>query len=269
MPITVALDDQRALVTGAGVGIGRAIAVWLARAGCDVVIADKDAGALEEAVALVRATKRRAEGVALDLRAPGAAADLVDAAVDALGGLDIVVNNVGSLAGHDRGAFLDTEDAAFLDIVEQNLGVTAACCRAAAHRLVAQGSGGVIVNVSSGESVRPALSLAPYGAAKAAINHLTQTLAVELAPHGIRVLALAPGTTLTPTVRAALTDEYLATLVESIPLGRLNEPDDLARLVVALVSDLGAAVTGQLVLADFGAHLARNRPRLDDGGPRG
>ena len=78
------------------------------------------------------------------------------------------------------------------------------------------------------------------------------------------MIAVAPGTTLTAPVRDALSDDYLATLVTSIPLGRLNEPDDLARLVVALVSDLGIAVTGQLVLADFGAHLARNRPRLDD-----
>ena len=130
--------------------------------------------------------------------------------------------------------------------------------------MIEQGSGGVIVNVSSGESVRPALALAPYGAAKAAINHLTQTLAVELGPYGIRVVAAAPGTTLTPVVRAGLPDDYLEQLVASIPLGRLNEPDDLARLVVALASDLGAGVTGQLVLADFGAHLSRNRPRLDE-----
>jgi NAD(P)-dependent dehydrogenase (short-subunit alcohol dehydrogenase family) len=262
--IALGLDDKRALVTGAGVGIGRAIAVWLARAGCDVVMADKDAEALDEAVVSVRATGRRADAVVLDLRALDAPAELVEAAVGVLGGLDVVVNNVGSLGGNPRGAFLDVEDSVFRDIVEQNLLLTAACCRAEAHRLVEQGTGGVIVNVSSGESTRPALSLAPYGAAKAAINHLTQTLAVELAPHRIRVLAVAPGTTLTPVVKDALSDAYVEALVESIPLGRLNEPDDLARLVVALASDLGVAVTGQLVLADFGAHLSRNRPRLDE-----
>ena len=76
--------------------------------------------------------------------------------------------------------------------------------------------------------------------------------------------AVAPGTTLTETVRPALSDEYLAALVTSIPLGRLNEPDDLAALVVALASDLGRGVTGQLVLADNGAHLSRNRPRLGE-----
>lgn len=262
--IALGLDDKRALVTGAAVGIGRAVAVWLARAGCDVVLADRDPAHLEEAAAAVRSTGRGAAAVELDLRRPGAADQLIDATVEALGGLDVAVNNVGSLAGHARGAFLDLDDDAFGDVVEQNLGVTAACCRAEARRFATQQTGGVIVNVSSGESVRPALSLAPYGAAKAAINHLTQTLAVELAPHRVRVLAVAPGTTLTPVVREALSDDYLAALVESIPLGRLSEPDDTARLVVALASDLGAGVTGQLVLADLGAHLSRNRPRLDD-----
>jgi NAD(P)-dependent dehydrogenase (short-subunit alcohol dehydrogenase family) len=126
--------------------------------------------------------------------------------------------------------------------------------------MVDQGRCGVIVNVSSGESTRPALGLAAYGAAKAAINHLTSTLAVELGPHGIRVNAVAPGTTLTPTVAAELTDEYVDALTESVPLRRMCEPDDLARLVVALASDLGRAVTGQTILADNGAHLSRNRP---------
>jgi len=236
----------------------------MARAGCDVVIADKDAAGLAEAVSAVVATGRRAVGVEIDLRRAGAADELVRKVVDALGGIDVAVNNVGMLAGHDRARFVDSDDDVFRDIVEQNLLLTAACCRAEARRLIEQGSGGVIVNVSSGESVRPALALAPYGAAKAAINHLTQTLAVELGPHGIRVVAVAPGTTLTPVVRAGLPDDYVEQLVASIPLGRLNEPDDLARLVVALASDLGVGVTGQLVLADFGAHLARNRPRLDE-----
>jgi NAD(P)-dependent dehydrogenase (short-subunit alcohol dehydrogenase family) len=264
MVVTLGLDDRRALVTGGGGGIGRATAVWLARAGCDVVIADKDADGLAESGAAVLATGRRAVGVEIDLRGSGAADELVQRAVDALGGVDVAVNNVGMLAGHDRARFVDSDDEVFRDIVEQNLLLTAACCRAEARQLIEQGSGGVIVNVSSGESVRPALALAPYGAAKAAINHLTQTLAVELGPHGIRVVAVAPGTTLTPVVRAGLPDEYLEQLVASIPLGRLNQPDDLARLVVALASELGVGVTGQLVLADFGAHLSRNRPRLDE-----
>jgi NAD(P)-dependent dehydrogenase (short-subunit alcohol dehydrogenase family) len=262
--IALGLEDKRALVTGAGAGMGRATAIWLARGGCDVLLADKNRETLGAARADVRATGRRGEQIVVDLREDDAAEALVAAATDVFGGLDIAVNNVGMLADRPASSFVDGDDESFRDIVEQNLLLTASCCREEARCMIEQGHGGVIVNVSSGESVRPALTLAPYGAAKAAINHLTQTLAVELGPHGIRVIAVAPGTTLTAVVREALSDDYLDALVTSIPLGRLNEPDDLARLVVALVSDLGIGVTGQLVLADFGAHLARNRPRLDD-----
>ena len=262
MAIDLGLDGKRALVTGAGVGIGRGIARWLARAGCDVALADKDPGTLAEAVAEVAAVGTRAIGIECDVRTPGAVRELVARVVADLGGLDVAINNVGSLAGRSPDAFLALDDDALRDIVEQNLFVTMWCCHAEARAMVDAATAGVIVNVSSGESTRPSLRMAPYGAAKAAINHLTETLAVELAPHGIRVLAVAPGTTLTPVVRAALSDDTVEQLVAAHPLGRLGEPDDLGRLVVALASDLGRSVTGQVVFGDNGARLARNRPAL-------
>jgi NAD(P)-dependent dehydrogenase (short-subunit alcohol dehydrogenase family) len=260
MAIDLGLEGKRALVTGAGVGIGRGIARWLARAGCDVAVADKDPAALDEAVAEIATEGTRVVGLEVDVRDPSAVRDLVARVIAELGGLDVAVNNVGSLAGRSPDAFLALDDHALRDIVEQNLFVTMWCCQAEARAMVEASTAGVIVNVSSGETTRPALRMAPYGAAKAAINHLTQTLAVELAPHGIRVLAVAPGTTLTPVVRAALSDETVEQLVAAHPLGRLGEPDDLGRLVVALASDLGRSVTGQLVFGDNGAQLARNRP---------
>jgi 2-deoxy-D-gluconate 3-dehydrogenase len=274
--IDLGLDGRRALVTGAGIGIGRAIAAWLVRAGCDLLLVDRDGAGLTAAVAELKTPELktpelktpelqtgRASVVAhtADLREDGAADQVVAAAMRDLGGLDIAINNVGSLAGRGTADFVDQDDAYVRDVVEQNLVLTAACCRAEARVMLDQNRGGVIVNVSSGESIRPALGLAAYGAAKAAINHLTSTLAVELGPHGVRVNSVAPGTTLTPTVAAEVTDEYVETLTESLPLRRMCEPDDLARLVVALASDLGRAVTGQTILADNGAHLSRNRPR--------
>lgn len=260
--IDLGLTGKRALVTGAGIGIGRGIARWLARAGCDVVLADKDADALAPAIEEVSREGTRVLPATVDLRDPEHVREMVAATVEQLGGLDIAVNNVGSLAGRPTTPFLDADDDYLRDIVEQNLFVTTWCCQAEAAAMVATGTQGVIVNVSSGESSRQALNLAPYGAAKAAINHLTSTLAVELAPHGIRVVAIAPGTTLTPVVRAALDDATVERLVAAHPLGRLTEPDDLGRLVVALASDLGRAVTGQIVFGDNGAHLSRNRPAL-------
>src|SRR5436190_14132858 len=254
MAIDLGLEGKRALVTGAGVGIGRGIAHWLVQAGCDVAVADKDPVALEAAVAEIATAGARVVGIAADVRDPDAVRDLITRVVGELGGLEVAVNNVGSLAGRSPEGFLQLDDEGLRDIVEQNLFVTMWCCQAEARAMVAAAAAGVIVNVSSGETTRPALRMAPYGAAKAAINHLTETLAVELAPHGIRVFAVAPGTTLTPVVAAALTDEQVAALTAAHPLGRLGEPDDLGRLVVALASDLGRAVTGQVVFGDNGAH---------------
>ena len=121
-------------------------------------------------------------------------------------------------------------------------------------------SGGVIINVSSGETTRPSPLMAAYGAAKAAVNHLTQTMAVELGDQGIRVLAVAPGTTLTETVADVFDDDHISALVASTPLRRMTEHDELARLVAFLASDLARCITGQLILADAGAFLSRTRP---------
>jgi len=260
--IDLGLAGKRALVTGAAVGIGRGIAQWLAEAGCDVVVADKDTEMLAEAVGAIAAAGTRVIGAPADLRRPAEVRGLVDRVVAELGGLDVAVNNVGSLAGRSPDLFVELDDEALRDIVEQNLFVTMWSCHAEARAMISHATPGVIVNVTSGETTRPAVRMAPYGAAKAAINHLTETLAVELAPHGIRVLAVAPGTTLTPVVAAALSDETVERLVAAHPLGRLGEPDDLGRLVVALASDLGRSVTGQVVFGDNGAQLARNRPWL-------
>jgi len=258
--IDLGLDGKRALVTGAGAGMGQATAVLLASAGCDVAVVDIDPAGLEETVPLVEKEGRRAVPLVTDVRDEAAVDAMVAATVDVLGGLDVAVNNVGMMAGRTPAPFVQLDGAYIRDIVEQNFVATALCCRAEAAFMVQQGTGGAIVNVSSGESKRPALTLAPYGAAKAAINHLTQTLAVELGPHGIRVNAAAPGTTLTKVVRAAFTDEHVAMLEASSPLGRICDVDDLARSIVFLASDLARNVTGQLVLADYGAHLSRTRP---------
>jgi len=260
--IRLGLDGRHALVTGAAIGIGRATARWLGRAGCAVTVVDVDEEALAGAVAEIAADGTRVHPITADLRDPDVVRGVVAAAEAAQGPLGVAVNNVGSLGGRVPTRFLDADDEWLRGIVELNLLVTMYCCQAEARAMVATGTPGVIVNVSSGESTRPSVRMAPYGAAKAGINSLTATLAVELGGHGIRVVAVAPGTTLTPVVAAALDDATVESLVAAHPLGRLTEPDDLARTIVAVASDLGGAITGSLVLGDNGAHLARNRPAL-------
>jgi 2,3-dihydro-2,3-dihydroxybenzoate dehydrogenase len=261
MAVRIDLTGRAALVTGGGAGIGRAIARTLAEAGADVAIVDIDAAAAEETAASIAG---RAIALVADMTDPEQVAAVVERAARELGGLHIAVNNVGMLGGHAAAPFLDWTPRAIADVVGGNLLATAYACQAQG-RVFARTphSGAAIVNVSSGETTRPAPRLAPYGAAKAGINHLTTTLAVELAPYGVRVNAAAPGTTLTRDVEAALSAEYRQALAASIPLGALSAPQDLADLVLFLVSDLAGHTTGQFMLADNGAFLSRNRPSLD------
>jgi NAD(P)-dependent dehydrogenase (short-subunit alcohol dehydrogenase family) len=262
MAIEIDLSGRRALVTGSGAGIGREIARWLARAGAAVVVHDvrveKAKGVVEE----ITAEGGRAHAVIADARDDEALAAMVDEAAGWLGGLDIAVNNIGMYAGQTPGPFTTLDGSHWRALIDQNL-VIAALAGAAEARAMA--AGGVIVNVSSGETTRPAPRMAAYGAAKAAVNHLTQTMAVELGPLGIRVLAVAPGTTLTETVAPVFDDAHMAALVAATPLRRMTEHDELGRLVVFLASDLARCITGQLILADAGAFLSRSRPENNMG----
>ncbi len=258
------LTGKVAIVTGAGAGIGREIARWLARAGCDVAINDLDEERTARGVAAVVAEGRRGLAVVADVRESGAVESMIARTISGLGRLDIAVNNVGLMGDAPQAHFTDLVAEDVRSVVDRNLVATILCCVAEAKALKEQGEGGVILNVSSGESTRPALRLAAYGAAKAGINHLTQTMATELGPDGIRVLSIAPGTTLTETVRPVFDDEHVERVIESLPLRRMTEPEELGRMAVFLASDLARCITGQFILADAGAWLSRTRPPIGD-----
>ena len=168
-------------------------------------------------------------------------------------------------AGRRPKPFVQYRGDDWRDIVDQNLTLAALCGRAEAEVMIGQDTGGVILFVTSGETTRPSPYNSIYAASKAAINHLVTSMAVELGPEGIRVLAMAPGTTLTETVAAAFTPERVDQIVASTPLRRMVEHDELARLAVFLGSDLARAITGQTILADAGAFLSRSRPANDEG----
>jgi 7-alpha-hydroxysteroid dehydrogenase len=261
MTIEIDLSGQAALVTGAGAGIGREIARWLARAGAHVAVADVRQTHADAVVAEIEGEGGRAVPLVANLREDGAADAAVADAAARLGGLDIAVNNIGNLpAGRTVKPFVEYRAEDWRDIVEQNLVLAALCGRAEAEAMLAQGRGGVILFVSSGETTRPSPLNSIYASSKAAINHLVTSMAVELGPSGIRVLAIAPGTTLTETIRAAFTDEHVARIDASTALQRRVEHDELARLSVFLCSDLARCMTGQFILADAGAFLSRSRP---------
>ena len=262
MSITIDHAGKVALVTGSGAGIGREIARWLARAGAAVAVNDIRAANAEAVVAEIEAEGGRAVAVVADCRDDAQVERMVTEVVDLLGGLDIAVNNIGMLpTGRNAIPFVDMDGDYWRDLLDQNLVLAALSARAEARVLLEQDRGGVIMFVTSGETTRPSPFNSSYAASKAALNHLTTSLAVELGVSGIRVLAIAPGTTLTETVRAAFTDDHVAQIVESTALKRAVEHDELARLCVFLASDLARCITGQFIIADAGAFLSRSRPR--------
>lgn len=242
------MTDRVAVVTGSGQGIGRAIAWGLADFGCDVVINARRRSDLEETAAGVEERGRRAVIVEGDIR------DLSEAigerTMSEFGRLDIWVNNVGGSDDKTTRPLVDTDDDTFRSQLELNLTSAFQGCKAAARRMT---DGGSIVNISSGAGTRGSPMTGPYAAAKAGMNNMSQTLALELAPR-IRVNTVAPGPVVTEAFRDTLTNdpEQLERITASVPLGRTGTPDDIAGAVVYLCSDAASWVTGQLILVAGG-----------------
>lgn len=226
------LSGKRAVVTGSASGIGRATAEALALAGARV--AGLDLHESDTEVSVVGDTSRVED---------------VERVADALSGVDIWVNNAARLLVR---SVADTSDEEWHGLLGANLHGYFYGCRAAARRMLAQGTGGRIVNVTSTVNVQAVAELSAYGAAKGAILSLTKALALELAPSGVTVNAVAPGATDTPLNADAYTPEVRRTYEQRIPLGRIGTPEEVADVVVFLVSDAARYVTGQELIVDGG-----------------
>jgi glucose 1-dehydrogenase len=244
------VDGKVALVAGAGGGIGGAGAEGLAREGAAVVCADIDAAAAEATAARVRTAGGRATALGLDVRDRPAVDAAVAAAVGGFGRLDVLLDCAGV---SQTASFLDLDPGEWDRVIAVNLTGMFHLGQAAARQMVRQGSGGSIINVTSqlAEVARP--ERAAYVASKGGGRSLTHAMALELAPHGVRVNAIAPGPTLTGLTRASYADpEKRRTTIAQIPLGRLGEPEDIVGAILYLAADESRWVTGSTVTVDGG-----------------
>lgn len=253
------LRGKTAIVTGAALGIGQAIARRLAEAGATVVIADVN---IEAAQATAAAIVERG-GQALALRADASSAadaqSTVRQAAERFGHLDILVNNAGIFPFTP---VLELTEAQWDRVLDLNLKGAFFFAQAAARQMVAQGTGrgGAIVNVASVDGLHPTGYLAHYDASKAGLIMVTKSLAKELGPHGIRVNAIAPGGIQTPGVAAAAASvpqqeaggEQATDAMTHIPLGRIGQPDEIATVALFLASPAASYMTGSVVVADGG-----------------
>jgi glucose 1-dehydrogenase len=245
----IRLDGRRALVTGANSGIGAAIAEALGASGARVAVNYLQGDDAAEAVA---ERVRKAGGEALTVRGDVSSGDDVAAMFahvdDAWGGIDILVNNAG--IDGERAETWESDPRAWRKVIDVNLVGPYLCAREALRRMVPAGHG-VVLTITSVHEVIPWSGYGAYTAAKAGAGMLTRTLAQEAAPHGVRVVALAPGAVKTAINKQVWSDpKSLADLLDKIPLNRLGEPQDIARMAVVLVSDASAYVTGTTLFVD-------------------
>jgi NAD(P)-dependent dehydrogenase (short-subunit alcohol dehydrogenase family) len=253
----VSLKGRRAVVTGGGRGLGKAIASRLAEAGADLLIGDiGEESAVTAAGELAGRHGVHAVGAAMDVTDAVAVAAAADRAVADLGGLDIWVNNAGIFPSVP---LLEMSEDTWDEVFAVNARGAFVGAREAARRMAASGTGGVIVNIVSTAGFRgSAPGLAAYVGSKHAVRGLTRELALELAPMGIRVLGVAPSYVPTEgnmmAAAAVMTDGDAppTDLMLTGPIGRGGSPDDIARVVLFCASDLSAFMTGSTLLADGG-----------------
>jgi 3-oxoacyl-[acyl-carrier protein] reductase len=262
------LAGRSAIVVGAGRGSGRAMAVLFAQAGMHVAVVDQDRSAAAATVSLVEAEGVRGLALAANAVDEPDLERAVAAAREALGPLRVGVNNVGNFGAHSSAPVLEHGWDFWQTAIDQNLRTCFNVSRTLSRRMIEDRVPGALVFIASLAGLRGSPNLAPYGAVKAGVIQLTQTLALELAPHDIRVNCVGPTAIDGPMLRERLTHESIERRRASIPLGRIASPEDIGGAVLMLASDLAGFVTGQTVMCDGGVSCTSQRPSMGAGEAR-
>ena len=247
-PSDILLEDRVAVVTGGGVGIGRGIAAGLAAFGASVAIWERDTESCTSSAEAIGGL-----GIVTDVRDTDQVRAALERTAAELGPVTILVNNAG---GVFFSPLLDTSENGWDALYKANLRHVLLCTQVVAARLVAAKLPGSIINLTSIEGVRAAPGYAAYAAAKAGVINYTKTAAFELAPHGIRVNAIAPDLTLTEGLMQLSPDGLRPEVSQAIPLGRAGNVDEIAGTAVFLASEMASYITGQTIHVDGGTQAA-------------
>jgi NAD(P)-dependent dehydrogenase (short-subunit alcohol dehydrogenase family) len=246
------LQGKAALVTGASSGFGRHFALVLAKSGAKVAVAARRIDRLVALAEEIRASGGDAAAIALDVTDPSSIGPAFDAAERALGPVDICINNAGVPT---QTFFLDLSETEWRRVLDVNLDGVFRVGQEAARRMKARGGGGSIINIASVLGLGALRALAPYMASKAAVIHLTKSMALELARYGIRVNAIAPGYFSTELNEDFLAGEQGRKLLAKVPFGRAGRMEELDGPLLLLASDAGSFMTGSVIVVDGGTLL--------------
>jgi len=253
------LSGKAALVTGGGIGIGQAICRRLAEAGASVMIADINIDAANETAELINQNECISRSCKADASLAAHAIQAVDDTIEAFGSIDILINNAGI---YPASPFTETSKELWDKVIGLNLSGPFLFSQAAAQAMIKAGKGGKIINMASVDGIRPTGYMAHYNSSKGGVIMLTKALALELAPHNILVNALAPGGILTPgtvvtgeemtKITGKTLEVFAGEMGNRMPLGRMGEPDEVARVVLFLASKLADYITGEVIVVDGG-----------------